>query len=163
MRPFGKNFRQDCGERAFEIRPRAVKNAVLQAVRVRQARELAPVLCARGLQQDRGCRGRPFIGVDADLGSRRHAAARHQGVPGRELKKTVQIGCKSVSEPARESAKIGIYVEWHRARTRSSGLLGRCKVQILSIAELLGEGIKRIHDNESVTSLFEINDGKTKV
>ncbi len=27
----------------------------------------------------------------------------------------------------------------------------------LCIADLLGEGIKRIHDNESVSSLFEIN------
>jgi ribose-phosphate pyrophosphokinase len=37
------------------------------------------------------------------------------------------------------------------------------RVEILSIAELLGEGIKRIHDNESVTSLFEINGGKGKL
>jgi ribose-phosphate pyrophosphokinase len=32
-----------------------------------------------------------------------------------------------------------------------------CRIKVLSIAELLGEGIKRIHDNESVSSLFEIN------
>ncbi len=38
-----------------------------------------------------------------------------------------------------------------------------CTVKILSIAELLGEGIKRIHDNESVTSLFEINGGQAKL
>ena len=35
-----------------------------------------------------------------------------------------------------------------------SGAAGRVKV--LSVAELLGEGIKRIHDDESVTSLFEL-------
>jgi ribose-phosphate pyrophosphokinase len=35
-----------------------------------------------------------------------------------------------------------------------------CRVKVLSIAELLGEGIKRIHGNESVTSLFEIADPK---
>lgn len=32
-----------------------------------------------------------------------------------------------------------------------------CKITVLSIAELLGEGIKRIHNDESVSSLFEIN------
>ena len=31
------------------------------------------------------------------------------------------------------------------------------KITVLSIAELLGEGIKRIHNEESVSSLFEIN------
>ena len=31
------------------------------------------------------------------------------------------------------------------------------RIEVLSIAEMLGEGIKRIHDNESVSSLFEIN------
>lgn len=33
-------------------------------------------------------------------------------------------------------------------------------VQVLCIAELLGEGIKRIHNDESVSSLFEINGKK---
>ncbi len=32
---------------------------------------------------------------------------------------------------------------------------------VVSIAELLAEGIKRIHEDESVTSLFEINGGST--
>ncbi|MBE2179165.1 MAG: ribose-phosphate pyrophosphokinase [Chthoniobacterales bacterium] len=32
-----------------------------------------------------------------------------------------------------------------------------CHITTCSVAELLGEGIKRIHDDESVTSLFEIN------
>jgi len=32
-----------------------------------------------------------------------------------------------------------------------------CKITVCSVAALLGEGIKRIHDDESVTSLFEIN------
>jgi len=31
---------------------------------------------------------------------------------------------------------------------------------VLNIAELLGEGIKRIHNDESVSSLFQINDPK---
>jgi ribose-phosphate pyrophosphokinase len=31
-------------------------------------------------------------------------------------------------------------------------------ITTLCIAELLGEGIKRIHDDESVTSLFKISD-----
>jgi ribose-phosphate pyrophosphokinase len=31
-----------------------------------------------------------------------------------------------------------------------------CRIEVLSIAGLLGEGIKRIHGNESVSSLFEI-------
>lgn len=34
-----------------------------------------------------------------------------------------------------------------------------CRIQVLPIAELLGEGIKRIHHNESVSSLFEIKNG----
>jgi len=33
-------------------------------------------------------------------------------------------------------------------------------VTVLCIAELLGEGIKRIHNDESVSSLFEINGKK---
>jgi ribose-phosphate pyrophosphokinase len=32
-----------------------------------------------------------------------------------------------------------------------------CPVTVCSVAGLMGEGIKRIHDDESVTSLFEIN------
>ena len=32
-----------------------------------------------------------------------------------------------------------------------------CKINVVSIAELLGEGIKRIHNDESVSSLFRIN------
>lgn len=32
-----------------------------------------------------------------------------------------------------------------------------CNISVSSVAGLLGEGIKRIHDDESVTSLFEIN------
>ena len=32
-----------------------------------------------------------------------------------------------------------------------------CKIHVLPIAELLGEGIKRIHHDESVSSLFEIS------
>lgn len=35
--------------------------------------------------------------------------------------------------------------------------LDGCPVQVCSVAALMGEGIKRIHDDESVTSLFEIN------
>jgi ribose-phosphate pyrophosphokinase len=35
-----------------------------------------------------------------------------------------------------------------------------CPLAVCSVAELLGEGIKRIHADESVTSLFEIG-GKT--
>ena len=35
-----------------------------------------------------------------------------------------------------------------------------CRIQVLCIAELLGEGIKRIHNDESVSSLFEINGSK---
>lgn len=34
---------------------------------------------------------------------------------------------------------------------------GGCEITVLGIAELLGEGIKRIHEYESVSSLFEIN------
>jgi ribose-phosphate pyrophosphokinase len=37
-----------------------------------------------------------------------------------------------------------------------------CRITPLSIAELLGEGIKRIHNDESVSSLFDINGGKQK-
>ncbi len=32
-----------------------------------------------------------------------------------------------------------------------------CRITVLSVAELLGEGIQRIYTNESVSSLFEIN------
>ncbi len=38
-----------------------------------------------------------------------------------------------------------------------SAQLDGCPLRICSVAPLLGEGIKRIHDDESVTSLFEIN------
>jgi len=37
-----------------------------------------------------------------------------------------------------------------------------CNIKVLCIAELLGEGIKRIHGDESVSSLFEINESKEK-
>jgi ribose-phosphate pyrophosphokinase len=37
-----------------------------------------------------------------------------------------------------------------------------CNIKVLCIAELLGEGIKRIHNDESVSSLFEINETKEK-
>jgi phosphoribosylpyrophosphate synthetase len=33
-------------------------------------------------------------------------------------------------------------------------------VTSLSVAELLGEGIRRIHDDESVSSLFEVKTTK---
>ena len=33
-----------------------------------------------------------------------------------------------------------------------------CPIKVVCIAELLGEGIKRIHDDESVSSLFDINE-----
>ena len=35
------------------------------------------------------------------------------------------------------------------------------RVKVLSVAELLGEGIRRIHDDESVSSLFDISNTKT--
>jgi ribose-phosphate pyrophosphokinase len=35
-----------------------------------------------------------------------------------------------------------------------------CRIRVLNIAELLGEGIKRIHNDESVSSLFQIHDTK---
>jgi len=35
-----------------------------------------------------------------------------------------------------------------------------CKINVVSIAELLGEGIKRIHNDESVSSLFRIDGAK---
>jgi ribose-phosphate pyrophosphokinase len=35
-----------------------------------------------------------------------------------------------------------------------------CNIQVLCIAELMGEGIKRIHNDESVSSLFEIKGPK---
>ena len=34
------------------------------------------------------------------------------------------------------------------------------RVKVLSVAELLGEGIRRIHDDESVSSLFDIKNPK---
>lgn len=34
------------------------------------------------------------------------------------------------------------------------------RIKVLSVAELLGEGIRRIHDDESVSSLFDINPKK---
>lgn len=36
-------------------------------------------------------------------------------------------------------------------------------IQVLCIAELLGEGIMRIHNNESVSSLFDIKDSEQKI
>lgn len=36
------------------------------------------------------------------------------------------------------------------------------RVKVLSVAELLGEGIRRIHDDESVSSLFDIKNKKTQ-
>ncbi|HEY5892919.1 MAG TPA: ribose-phosphate pyrophosphokinase [Chthoniobacterales bacterium] len=43
--------------------------------------------------------------------------------------------------------------------TNSVPVVGRkdCKISIVCIADLLGEGIKRIHNEESVSSLFHIN------
>ena len=37
-----------------------------------------------------------------------------------------------------------------------------CNIKVLCIAELLGEGMKRIHNDESVSSLFEINESKER-
>ena len=37
-----------------------------------------------------------------------------------------------------------------------------CRIRVLPVSELLGEGIKRIHNDESVSSLFEINGPKTE-
>ena len=36
-------------------------------------------------------------------------------------------------------------------------------IQVLCIAELLGEGIMRIHNNESVSSLFDIKDSEQTI
>ena len=36
-------------------------------------------------------------------------------------------------------------------------------LKVLCIADLLGEGILRIHNNESVSSLFEIKDSENKI
>ena len=40
------------------------------------------------------------------------------------------------------------------------GDLPDCRMTVLCIAALLGEGIKRIHGAESVSSLFNIDNGK---
>ncbi|NDE99865.1 MAG: ribose-phosphate diphosphokinase, partial [Verrucomicrobia bacterium] len=39
--------------------------------------------------------------------------------------------------------------------------LDRVAIKTLSVAALLGEAIKRIHSNSSVTSLFEFKGGRT--
>jgi len=39
--------------------------------------------------------------------------------------------------------------------------IGGVKITTLSVAALLGEAIKRIHSNSSVTSLFEFKGGRT--
>jgi ribose-phosphate pyrophosphokinase len=39
--------------------------------------------------------------------------------------------------------------------------LDRVPIKTLSVAGLLGEAIKRIHSNSSVTSLFEFKGGRT--
>jgi ribose-phosphate pyrophosphokinase len=41
-----------------------------------------------------------------------------------------------------------------------SRLTTGCRVTELSVAGLLGEGIRRIHDDESVSSLFEVKSNK---
>ncbi len=40
-------------------------------------------------------------------------------------------------------------------------VLDRVPIKTLSVAALLGEAIKRIHSNSSVTSLFEFKGGRT--
>src|ERR1041385_7781852 len=45
--------------------------------------------------------------------------------------------------------------------TVSRPAIGGVKITTLSVAELLGEAIKRIHSNSSVTSLFEFKGGRT--
>ncbi len=46
----------------------------------------------------------------------------------------------------------------HHHQQRADAGRGRaCTITPLCIARLLGEGIKRIHGDESVSSLFEIN------
>jgi ribose-phosphate pyrophosphokinase len=56
-----------------------------------------------------------------------------------------------------KSSQIEELITTNSVPVRSSE---ECRIRVLNIAELLGEGIKRIHSDESVSSLFEINGPK---
>lgn len=58
---------------------------------------------------------------------------------------------------AHERLRKSEIVELITTDTTPVKLYPDCRITVLSIAELLGEGIHRIHTNESVSSLFEIN------
>ena len=134
-RPFRKHFRENGGQPRCDVRAFQGNNAVLEAVRVGQAGKPSPGLSWDRLHQERGCRGRPFVGVGPDLGSRRHAVAGHQIVPAGKRKKTVYraASVEDRGEPARRPPKIRISVDCHERSCRgprSRALLLRCVQKI---------------------------------
>ena len=94
---------------------------MLDAIGIGEARQATTRLPPCAAKQK--CHGRPwpFIGVDPDFASRRHAVARHQVVPCRQCEKTVLSSrFKKASKPAWQLQKIRISVEWHQATLASS-------------------------------------------
>jgi ribose-phosphate pyrophosphokinase len=58
---------------------------------------------------------------------------------------------------AHKRLKESVILELITTDTTPVHLHPECRITVLSIAELLAEGIRRIYSNESVSSLFEIN------
>ena len=71
--------------------------------------------------------------------------SRHQVVPGRKLKETLRIASERAGDPAGESAKVWIYVKWHRTRTASSGVPGQHSVRILTFTTLYPSAVQPQH------------------
>jgi len=64
------------------------------------------------------------------------------------------------TEIAHKRLSESVILELITTDTTPVHLHPECRITVLSIAELLGEGIQRIYSNESVSSLFEINPEK---
>jgi hypothetical protein len=110
-RPFGENFRKDRIEPGIEIRSGAVKDVVLNAVRIGQADEPPSRSAYRGLKKERDRRARLFIGVKTDFCPGGNPAARHQIKPPGQGEEAVVGGrTKQVMEAAWQPLEIGISV-----------------------------------------------------
>jgi ribose-phosphate pyrophosphokinase len=67
-----------------------------------------------------------------------------------------------LNELAHERLKKSNLTELVTTDSVPQGNVKGCRMTVLSVAELLGEAIKRTHKGESVTSLFELNGGKKR-
>src|SRR5262249_6912932 len=122
--PFGENFRNDRIEPGLEIRPGAVQDVVLDAVRISQADQPPSRPAYRSTEQQRYRRARFLIGIKTDFCPGGGFGARPQIKPLGQGEKAVVGGrIKQALETARQSSEIRISVQWHQAMLVSSHLV----------------------------------------